>query len=56
MLYLPFIDGKAVIAKCICEWLLIQYYYYYYDAFLQKYHKILILENDVLAISIHFWP
>ena len=25
-----FIDEKAVIATCICGWLLIQYYYYYY--------------------------
>ena len=28
--YLSFIDEKAVIATCICGWLLIQYYYYYY--------------------------
>ena len=28
MLYLPFIYENAVIATCICGWLLIQYYYY----------------------------
>ena len=30
MIFLHFIDEKAVIATCFCEWLLIKYYYYYY--------------------------
>ena len=31
MIFLHFIDEKAVIATCFCGWLLIKYYYYYYS-------------------------